>query len=63
MTQKLSDLIRDGLTGRHFSPIKTKVQVRSAASRKAWKVRKRMKAAREAAQIDLEEVIAKAEAA
>lgn len=54
MTQKLSELVRDGLTCKQFPSIKTKVQIRSAASKKAWKVRKRQAQAREAARAEAE---------
>ena len=50
MTQKLSTMIREGcLLWGQFPKVKTKVQVRSAASRKAWRTRKKQADARAAA--------------
>jgi hypothetical protein len=47
MSQKLSAYIR--LTWVDFPPIKTKVEIRREAAKKAWRSRKRVAAARAAA--------------
>jgi hypothetical protein len=48
VSQKLTAYIRFPWVD--FPPIKTKVEIRREASRKAWRSRKRVKAAREAAE-------------